>query len=164
MCVCIHTYMWGWGECVCVCFCIYTREGEVFGVPGPDHRESVCGLVTDACTELVWGNSVGWLEQKCTIPAMEDRVRSRVPAGLLSSHDCLPHGCLLQPVCQLRLDRLWHSSLPRRFVPRDPPSPSRGALPVCVSPSVHVCRISPFRKDTVILDLGGSRYSSTTSS
>lgn len=127
----------------------------VFGVLGPGHRESVCGLVTDPCTELVWGNSVGRLEQKCTVPApWRTAVQSRVPAGLLSSRDCLPHGGLLRPVCQLRLDRLWHSLLHRRFVPRDLPSPSRGILPVCVSLSVHICRTSPFCKDTVIVDYG----------
>ena len=65
----------------------------MFGVLGPGHRESVCGLVTDPCTELVWGNSVGRLEQKCSVPApWRTAVQSRVPAGLLSSRDCLPHG------------------------------------------------------------------------
>lgn len=132
--------------------CMHIYGGGMFGILGPGHREIVCGLVTDPCTELVWANSVVWLEQKCTIPApWRTAVRNRVPAGLLSSRDCLPHRGLLWPVCQLQLDCVWHSLPHRHFVPRDLPSPSRSVLPVCVSLSVHVCRISPFCKDTVVL-------------
>lgn len=87
MCVCvflyIHTYIFIYG-------------GEVFGVLGPDHRESVCGLVTDACTELVWGGVAQWGGLNRSAPSQPWRTESEAGcqlAGFPPTTACLTGVC-----------------------------------------------------------------------
>lgn len=133
---------------MCVCVFVYTHVyifiygGEVFGVLGPTTERAFVGWLQMRVQNWCGGGVAQWggLEQKCTILSVEDRVLSRVPAGWLSSHDCLPHGGC-STVCQLPCWTVFGTPCSLGRSSRDLPSPSRGVL-ACVR--VTLCpRLSP---------------------